>query len=351
MQTFLLFILIFGVVVISHEFGHFIVARVNGIHVVEFAIGMGPTLFSIHGKDNKYSIKLLPIGGACMFEGEDGLAQEEGDISEGSFLHAKVGARIATVFAGPLFNFILGLVVSMIMVCMMHISLPIITDIAENGAAQKAGLQAGDVIISLNGDRIYLGDELILFNRVNGGKEVTVKYKRDGALLQTQLQPIYDPQSDGYLLGVYIGEGAKEEGIARLKYSIYELRFCAKQVWQSLGLMVRGQVKREEVSGPVGIAVNVVGKTYEQAKEYGWETVLINMLNITMLLSINLGILNLLPIPALDGGRLVFLLVEAVRGKPIPPDKEGIVHFIGFVFFMVLMVVVLFNDIRNVFGF
>lgn len=351
MQTFLLFVIIFGVVVISHEFGHFIVARVNGIHVVEFAVGMGPTICSIKGKDTKYSLKLLPIGGACMFEGEDGLAEQEGDLSEHSFLHAKVGARIATVFAGPFFNFLLGLIVSMIMVCLMHISLPIITGITEGGPAAKAGLKEGDVFVSLNGDKVYLGDELLLFNRVNGGKEVLVKYKRNGVLEETTLIPEYNSETGGYLLGVYIGQGAQETGIARLKYSFLELRFCAKQVWQSLGLMIRGQVKREEVSGPVGIAVNVVGKTYEQAKEYGWETVLINMLNITMILSINLGILNLLPIPALDGGRLVFLLVEAVRGKPIPPEKEGIVHLIGFIFFMVLMVFVLYNDIRNVFGF
>ena len=115
-------------------------------------------------------------------------------------------------------------------------------------------------------------------------------------------------------------------------------------------MLVQGEVKSEEVSGPVGIAVNVVGKTYDAAKEYGWQTVLVNMLNIILLLTINLGILNLLPIPALDGGRLIFLFVEVLRGKPIPPEKEGLVHFIGLVFFMGLMVVVLFNDLRNIFG-
>lgn len=114
--------------------------------------------------------------------------------------------------------------------------------------------------------------------------------------------------------------------------------------------MLTGNFNKEDVAGPVGIAVNVVGKTYESAKEYGVSTVVLSMMNIVLLLSINLGVLNLLPVPALDGGRLVFLLVELVRGKPVPPDKEGIVHFVGMVFFMVLMVVVLFNDLVNIFG-
>ncbi len=114
--------------------------------------------------------------------------------------------------------------------------------------------------------------------------------------------------------------------------------------------MLTGQFDRKDVAGPVGIAVNVVGKTYEETKEYGVQTVVLNMLNIILLLSVNLGILNLLPIPALDGGRLVFLLLEVIRKKPVPPEKEGIVHFVGLVFFMVLMVVVLFNDLVNIFG-
>ena len=114
-------------------------------------------------------------------------------------------------------------------------------------------------------------------------------------------------------------------------------------------MLLQGQVSKQDVAGPVGIAVNVVGKTYEAAKDYGWQSVVASMLNITLMLSVNLGILNLLPLPALDGGRLVFLLLEVIRGKPVPPDKEGMVHFIGLMFFMILMVFVLFNDISNIF--
>ena len=309
LMTFILFILIFGVVVISHEFGHYMLAKANGIHVVEFAIGMGPTIFSWKKKETKYSVKLLPLGGACMFEGEDSLNTQEGENTEGSFLHAKVWARISTVLAGPIFNFILGIIIAVILAGVMVFYDPVISDVLDGGVAQQAGLQAGDVITALNGDRVYLRDEVILFNRVNNGREFTLEYERDGQ------------------------------------------RYTVRSTWQSLGLMLRGQVKRDEVAGPVGIAVNVVGKTYTEAKQYGWETVALNMGYITLLLTINLGILNLLPIPALDGGRLVFLLIEVIRGKPVPPEKEGLVHFIGLVFFMILMAVVFFNDLRNIFNF
>ena len=350
LMTFILFILIFGVVVISHEFGHYLIAKANGIHVVEFAIGMGPTLFSWKKKETKYSVKLLPLGGACMFEGEDGLSTQEGENTEGSFLHAKVWARISTVLAGPIFNFILGGIIAVILAGVMVFYVPVLSDVADGGVAQQAGLQAGDRIIALNGERVYLRDEVLLFNRVNNGKEFTLEYERDGQRYTVTMTPTLNEATGSYNMGIYLGEALKAEGLDVLKYAWYEIRYCVRSTWQSLGLMIRGQVKREEVAGPVGIAVNVVGKTYTEAKQYGWETVALNMGYITLLLTINLGILNLLPIPALDGGRLVFLLVEVIRRKPIPPEKEGMVHFIGLVFFMILMVIVFFNDLRNIFG-
>ena len=167
-MSIILFILIFGIIVIAHEFGHFLVAKMNGIHVVEFSIGMGPTLLAFNKGDTKYSLKLLPIGGACMFEGEDGLNIQEGEESQGAFNKANVWARIATVFAGPFFNFILGVIIAMIMVSLMRIDLPVVT-VSENSAAMEAGLQDGDKLISLNGEKVYLFDELLLFNRINGG--------------------------------------------------------------------------------------------------------------------------------------------------------------------------------------
>ena len=352
-MTLILFILIFGVVVIAHEFGHFLLAKANGIHVVEFAVGMGPNLFSVKRGDTKYSLKLFPIGGACMFEGEDGLNEKEGEPSEGSFNKASVWARISTVAAGPFFNFILAFIVAFIMVNMSDVFAirdAVAAQVSEGGGAEAAGLQGGDRILSINGEKVRLYQEISLYMQATyRGGDLEVVYERDGQQYTTALTPQYDEEMGIYLLGVMNGEFQEPKGIDTLKYAWYEIRYSVKATYKSLAMLFRGQVGREDVAGPVGIAVNVVGKTYDEAKDYGWQSVLISMLNIVLMLSVNLGILNLLPVPALDGGRLVFLLLEVIRGKPVPPEKEGMVHFVGLVFFMVLMVFIFFNDLANIF--
>lgn len=349
-MTIILFILIFGIVVVSHEFGHFLLAKLNGIHVVEFSVGMGPTLWSFTKGDTKYSFKLLPIGGACSFEGEDGLEAKEGEVSEGSFLHANVWARISSVLAGPVFNFILGYIIAVIMVNMIVVVEPVATIVAEDGAAIEAGLQDGDRIISLNGEKVHLYEEISFFMQVSDGQDIVVRYERDGEIGEVTVAPKYNESTGTYLMGISNSGDYKElKGLECFKYAWYEIRYSVKTTFKSLSMLVRGQVSSEDVAGPVGIAVNVVGRVYNETKDYGWQNVLVNMMNITILLSINLGIINLLPIPALDGGRLVFLILEVIRGKPVPPDKEGMVHFIGLMFFMVLMVFLLFNDLVNIF--
>lgn len=352
-MTLVLFIIIFGAVVIAHEFGHFLLAKANGVHVVEFAVGMGPTVCSFGRKGTKYSLKLFPIGGACLFEGEDGLMAKEGEVSEGSFLNASVWGRISTVLAGPVFNFILAFFIALAMVSMtdfVAIRDPIVTEVSEGGGAEAAGLMAGDRIISLNGEKICLYQEISLYMQASyRGGDLEVVYERAGVRHTATLTPQYDERAGLSLLGVMNAEFVEPKGIATLKYAWYEMRYSVKATYKSLGMIFRGRVSRQDVAGPVGIAVNVVGKSYEAAKEYGWQSVLLSMLNITLMLSVNLGILNLLPVPALDGGRLVFLLVEVIRGKPVPPEKEGMVHFVGLMFFMALMVFVFFNDLSNIF--
>lgn len=350
MATLILFIVIFGAIVIAHEFGHFLLAKANGIHVVEFAVGMGPNLVSVKKGDTRYSLKLLPIGGACMFEGEDGLESEDGKSDEGSFLKATVWGRISTVAAGPLFNFILAFIIAFIIVNMAEIRDSVAEQVVEGGAAEAAGLRDGDRILSINGERIRLYQEISLYLQVSyRGGALEVGYERDGAKGTVVLTPQYDDTLGRYLLGVTNSEPVELKGLETFAYAWYEMRYCVKSTYKSLGMLFRGQVNRQDVAGPVGIAVNVVGKTYETTKVYGWRMVLPNMLNIVLMLSVNLGIINLLPIPALDGGRLVFLLIEVVRGKPVPPEKEGMVHFVGLMFFMILMVFVFFNDITNIF--
>lgn len=360
MVTLILFIIIFGVVVVAHEFGHFLIAKANGIHVVEFAVGMGPDICSFQKGGTKYSLKLFPIGGACMFEGEDGVEEKDelsGETKEpgpGSFLKAKVWSRIATVAAGPFFNLVLAYIIAFILVNFSGgLADPIVSQVSPGSGAEAAGLQDGDRIISLNGEKICLYEEITLYMQASyRGGDVEVKYRRGDSTYTTTLTPQYDEEYGRYLLGILLSpeDFVSPKGLETFKYAWYEMRYSVKATYKSLGMLFRGQVSRQDVAGPVGIAVNVVGATYETAKEYGWESVVLSMLNITLMLSVNLGILNLLPIPALDGGRLVFLLVEVIRGKPIPPEKEGMVHFIGLVFFMILMVFIFFNDLVNIFS-
>lgn len=343
------FLIIFFVVVISHEFGHFIVAKKNGIHVVEFFIGMGPALFSFVKGDTKYSLKLLPIGGACMFEGEDGLEKEKGELSERAFPNAPVWVRFATIFAGPLFNFLTAYVMALIVVSVCGSTLPEIQKVNEGSAAGAAGLMEGDVITHINGKRMHLGEDVTLIAQLNTkGEPLTVTYERDGVENTVVIQPEYDENSKRYYMGIITGAYLDCNVPQTFQYAFYTMEFYVKATYKSLGMLVTGQLSKDDVSGPVGI-VKTVDDVYDAAKGYGALTVAVNMLNIALLLSVNLGIMNLLPLPALDGGRLVFLLIEAIRGKPVPPEKEGLVHFAGMAALMILMAIVLFNDITKFF--
>lgn len=357
----LAFVIIFGVVVVAHEFGHFIVAKVNGIKVLEFSIGMGPKLVKFTKGDTEYSLRLLPIGGACMFEGEDGLFEEDEETErlqdenplerpktsqEGSFQNASVWVRIATVIAGPLFNIILGYILAIIIVMTCGTIIPKVMEVHEGYPAYEAGLQAGDIITEINGEDIHLFREIQINTMLYSGGEWEIEYERNGERYTTTLTPV---QSNGsYIIGITGGELHESKGFDLFEYSWYEVRYWLNTTFKSLQMLFTGQLTKDDVAGPVGVA-GVISDTIEETKQYGFLTVLINMVNIALLLSINLGIMNMLPIPALDGGRLVFLLIEAVIRRPVPKKAEAIVHMIGFALLMLLMVFVLFNDISKFF--
>ena len=349
-MTIIFFILIFGTIVLAHEFGHYLLAKVNGIHVVEFAIGMGPKLVGFHRNGTDYVIRLLPIGGACTFEGEDGLHQEEGEPSLNSFNAAPVWARISSVVAGPLFNFILAFILAIVLVAFSGSDKPVILGIMEGYPAAEAGLEPGDMITRMNGEKIFLAREIYINTYLNGDKPMTIEYEREGKLYTTELVPQYNEESGRHLIGLQCyGEYVEAKGLGIFKYAYYEVRYSFVSTIKSLKMLVQGEASKDDVSGPIGIA-QVIGEVAEEATPYGPLVLILNLCNIAMLLSVNLGILNLLPLPALDGGRLVFMLIEAVRGKPIPPEKEGMVHFAGFVALMVLMVFVMYNDIVKLFA-
>lgn len=352
-RTIILFLIVFGVVVISHEFGHFLIGRKNGIRVIEFAVGMGPTLFSFKKGGVKYSLKLLPIGGACMFDGEDGIeskdeVREPESIEGTTFTEAGVWARIATVFAGPFFNFILAFLISLILTAFSGADLPTVGNVAQDSAALEAGLKEGDVITQIGRERIHFYREVMLISAMNQGETLEIHYDRNGEKGVTQVTPKYSEADGRYYIGIVNGgEFLRCNPIQVFQYGFYEVEYWVKLTYKSLGMMLRGQVSKDDVSGPIGIA-QFVGESYDQAEEnYGTSSAILTMLEIVILLSVNLGILNLLPFPALDGGRLVFMLIEVVRGKPIPPEKEGMVHFAGLVVLMLLMVFVMYNDIMK----
>jgi len=350
------FLIIFSVVVVSHEFGHFIVAKAGGVRVKEFLVGFGPAIFKKKKGDTTFKICLLPLGGACVYDGMDEvLGDDENDEKtdepkdKALFANASPWIKFAIIAAGPLFNFILGFIVAFIMVNMIAIREPVATDIMEGGAAEAAGLMPGDRIVALNGSRIYLYDEISVFTSLYRGGEVLVTYERDGQTGNVVLTPLYSEEYGRYLIGISnetFNENVK--GTDLFRYTWYEMRYNCVMVWRSLGALLTGNLSRENVSGPVGV-VNMVGDIIEETSPYGWKTVLVNMLNLMLLLTVNLGVFNLLPVPALDGGRLLFAVVEILRGKPVEPKKEAYVHLAGMVLLLVIVVIVFFNDLHNIF--
>ena len=339
----ILAILVFGTIVFVHELGHFLLAKANGIRVDEFSIGMGPRLLSKVKGETRYSLKLFPIGGSCMM-GED----DVDDMSEGSFNSKSVWARMAVVVAGAAFNFILAFVFAVIIVGYAGYDEPVISGTVEGYSAEAEGMQAGDRIVKMNGKKIHLWREVTYYNMFHQGETVDLLYERGGEKYEVTIVPKQD-EDGNYLLGVLSpGEYTKANVLTAMQYGVYEVKFWICTTIESLKMLVTGGVGIDQLSGPVGI-VDVVDETYQQSKSYGFLVVLMQMLNIGILLSANLGVMNLLPLPALDGGRLVCLIIEAMRGKRVPPDKEGIVHFVGMILLFALMIFVLFNDLKRIF--
>ena len=416
----LIALLVFSVIVLFHELGHFLLAKRNGIAVTEFSLGMGPRLLSTEKGGTRYSLKLFPIGGSCMMVGED-----EDDDSEGSFNNASVWARISVVAAGPIFNFILAFVFAMIITSVVGYDPARVLQVTEGSPAAQAGLKEGDIIKEFQGRHISIGRDLDSYMTLHGLKdeEISLTYERDGKKHDIQFQANSESR---YMLGfTYLSEGIPEItqvmlnsamtkagvmpgdiireingtavadsqeiqaylqehpldgteitlGIERdgkvetisaipqmtkhvdsgfiyniyrektnflgvMKYSAVEVRYWVSTTVESLMMLIKGQFSVNDLSGPVGI-IDVIGDSYEEAKSEGAMMVWMQMLYWAILLSANLGVMNLLPIPALDGGRLVFLLIESVRKKRLNPNVEGMIHFAGFVLLMMLMVFVM----------
>lgn len=350
-------ILVFGLVVLVHEFGHFLVAKINGVGVIEFSIGMGPRLWSIEKGETRYSVKCLPFGGSCMMVGED---EDDGGKNPKSFNNKSVWARIAVIAAGPGFNFILAFLFSIVLVSMVGYDAPLVYDVSEGYPAAEAGLEAGDVITAINGTRIDTYRDVELYLLGHRGETWEISYRRaDTGSFQSEwnsvtegtvtVTPAYYGEEQGYLMGIQFGIlRQKTQGLGELlRYSAGEIRYCLRSTVESVKLLFERKIEVDSaVAGPVRI-VAMIGDTVAESREYGLRTVAVSLIYWCVLMSASLGIMNLLPIPALDGGRLLFLLIEVIRRKPMDQEKEGMVHMAGMVVLMALMVFVLFHDILS----
>lgn len=432
----ILAIVILGVLIIVHEFGHFIVARKNGVFVKEFSIGFGPRIISHVSKKSgtRFSWKAIPFGGSCQMLGmlED---EDDGTDDERSYDKKSVWARMSITLAGPFFNFLLAFVLAVIVIGTGGYDPATVTSVVEGSPIYEAGIREGDLITSYNGHHVDFGREIYLETYINpatAGKAVDITYKRDGEKHKVSVMPeeieyyviglsYYANEAPAEIAEVVEGSSLSKAGIEEgdiitsingekietgldlsdyfdeheltaedlevtylhhggektvsvtpeatssyrlgftynmdnvkagvggtLKYSFAELKYQITSVFKSLGILFSGKGSLDMLSGPVGI-VEVIGTTYDASAPSGFLVTLLNMLGIVILLSANLGVINLLPLPALDGGRFILLIIEAIRRKPMQKKYEGIITMVGAVLIMILAVVVLVNDVLKFF--
>lgn len=363
-------ILVLGGIVLFHEFGHFLAARLFGVGVVEFSVGFGPRLLSHVSKKSgtRYSLKLFPLGGSCAMMGE--LEDEEteageerlentgaagkdtaGELLGGSFLEQSPIARFCIIAAGPVFNFILAYVLAVVILSWAGYDAPVLVGTTEGQPAQEAGMAAGDVITAIEGRSIHFSRDIQLYNLTGDGSPMEVAYKRyeeaSGRWEErsTVLTPI-EISGQHYFGFQLAGYRQPVESVPRLfLYGVYEVQFWIRSVVDSLKLMAAGRVSGDDIAGPVRI-VTIIDETVEQNLSYGFVTVIMNLFNLTVMFSANLGVMNLIPIPALDGGRLLFILIEMIFRRPVNRKIENAMILTGMALLMTFMAVVLWNDIR-----
>ena len=336
-------LVIFGLLIFFHELGHFLLAKRGGIGVTSFSLGMGPAILKKKIGETEYCLRILPFGGSCAMIGEDTESDEEN-----AFNKKGVWTRISVVAAGPVFNFILAFVGAIVMILCIGVDKPIITEMIDGYPAYEAGVRAGDEVISMNGRNIGVYRDVSMYIQLHQGEEIELVYARDGERFETTIIP--KMSEDGYyLMGITGGAYTKcETPLEVIKYAGCEVGYWIHMVFDSLKMMVTGQVKREDVGGPVRI-VGMMGDVYEESAAISGFAVFINMLNMVIFLSANLGVMNLLPIPALDGGRLLIMFIEVITRRRVPEKIEGYIHMAGFAVLMSLMVLILFNDISLMF--
>lgn len=346
----LLAILILGFIIAIHEFGHFLVAKLNKIQVNEFAIGMGPRLFSKKKGETTYSLRLLPIGGFCAMEGED-----ESSDNPKAFEKKPVWRRMTVVLAGACMNLILGLLISVVLVAMgERVPTTTIARFAANEDAagnttsaaesERSGLQVGDRIVAMDGERIFTATDLAYKLQTTEAESFDVTVVRNGKTITVPNVTFHNDSTEGVVDFAIVGLSKTPWHV--VSYAAKDTVAVGKLIWVSLIGLVQGRYALQDLSGPIG-TVSVIeqaasaGETFAERAE--------SVLSLSMFITVNVGIFNLLPIPGLDGSRFLFLAIEAIRRKPVTKEREAMVHFVGMVALFLLMIVVTFQDITRLF--
>ena len=341
------FILILGAIVLVHEFGHFIFSKLFGVYVYEFSIGMGPRLlhYKKKGGETEYSLRLIPIGGFCSLAGED--ADDNSKIADNRKLYNKpVWQRFIIMVAGATFNFIFAFVLLFVM-ALIYGSVspkPIVADVNEEYPAYEAGIEEGDRIISINNHKVSSWNEVQLYIQMSDGKELSITLKdQDGNKKEVSLVPATVTDENGnksYIVGISLDNTKRTGFVSSLSYAFETTVSLYKLMLTTIKQLFTGGVSVSDLSGPVGIYTIVDS----QAKQ-GFQSIMY----LTAYLSMNIGVINLIPFPAFDGGRVLFLIIEKIRRKPVKAKTEAMVNSIGFALLMLLMIYVTFNDILRLF--
>lgn len=346
MLNLIYFIIILGLIVLIHESGHFLFAKLFNIYVYEFSIGMGPKLFSKKSKKGEtvYSIRTIPIGGFCSLAGEE--VDDDEKIPKDRKLFAKpIWQRFLVMFFGAGFNFIGAVIIlfSIGLIWGATDSRPILGKIIKDNPAYVAGLKEGDYVKKINGNRVKSSDDILIYLQVEDkSKPITFTIERNNQEYDFEVIPV-EEEIDGnkiYRIGVNTSKEVKHGFIPAVKYSFEKTGSLFRQMIITIKGLFTGGLSVRQLSGPVGI-YNIVG----EQRQAGFQ----NILYLIALLSINVGFINLLPFPAFDGGRILFLVIEKIKGSPIKPETENLIHSIGFFLLMALMIYITFNDIIKLF--
>lgn len=345
--TLLLFIIILGVIVFVHEFGHFMMAKLNGVYVYEFSIGMGPKLWSKKGKETEYSLRAIPIGGFCMMAGEDLEDDEIKKVPKNKRLQAKKPwQRFLIMFFGAGNNFICAIIL------LFFIGLiwggtsmePVVTSVLKNSASAHAGIEAGDRILEINKHSISTTDDISLYLAVADLEEASdIKVEKENGKIKTYTVQPKKKKVDGqvtYQYGIGMEQEVEKGIIPALEFTGKKTVSIFKQMGVTVAYLFTGGISLSQLSGPVGI-FSIVGDQSSAGA--------MNIIYLIAFLSINVGFINLLPLPAFDGGHILFIIIEKIKGSPVKPETENMIHTIGLFLLMLLMVVITFNDILRLF--